>query len=359
MIDWSSDETHLLLNPRLPEKDREALVRLQRSVPALAAHVWIASSGTSGAHKLVALSKRALLASAESVNLHLRANSSDVWLSVLPTFHVGGLGILARAALSGARVVAAHWDARGFVDLVAGERVTLASLVPAQVTDLVAARLVSPSSMRAVVVGGGVLRGGLYREARALGWPLLPSYGLTEAGSQVATADIGGPELRLLPHVECTIVDERIVIRTPALLTGYAVEGEGGGGGRFFDPKVDGWFTTEDRGVLEGNVLEILGRTWEFVKIGGESVDLKRLEAVLEEVRGVADVALVARHDERLGHVLVVAAAGEVGSSVGLFNKRVLPFERIRRIFQVDAIPRTELGKVRSGELTKIIESLE
>ncbi len=169
MIDWSSDETHLLLNPRLPGKDRESLVRLQRSVPALAAHVWIATSGTSGAYKLVALSKKALLASAEAVNLHLRATSSDVWLSVLPTFHVGGLGILARASLSGARVVSAQWDARDVVDLVAVEQVSLASLVPAQVSDLVAARLEAPSSLRAVVVGGGALRDELYREARALG----------------------------------------------------------------------------------------------------------------------------------------------------------------------------------------------
>lgn len=357
MIDWSSDETHLLLNPRLPEKDRESLVRLQRSVPPLAAHVWIATSGTSGAYKLVALSKKALLASAEAVNLHLAATSSDVWLSVLPTFHVSGLGILARASLSDARVVTAHWDTRGFVGLVAGEQVSLASLVPAQVSDLVAARVESPSSLRAVVVGGGAMREDLYAEARALGWPLLPSYGLTEAGSQIATAHFDGPALQLLPGVECTIVNERIVIRTPALLTGYASEVEGVV--RFVDPKVDGWYTTEDRGALAGNVLEVHGRSGQFVKIGGESVDLMRLGAVLDEVRGLADVALVARPDDRLGHVLVVAAAEEVGSIVEHFNEKVLPFERVRRIFRVERIPRTELGKVRYGELLRIVESLE
>ena len=324
-IDWLSDESHVLLNPRMPAEER---ARLESFVTPLPGHLWLATSGTSGALKLTALSKRAMLASAAAVNRHLRSDANDVWLCVLPTFHVGGLGIYARAFLSGARVVTSGWDG-----------VTLASLVPAQVSDLVRDRTPAPPSLRAVVIGGGALASSLYAEARALGWPLLPSYGMTECCSQVATATRESPELVLLDHIDARIEEDgRLSLRSEALLTGYATA-DG-----FIDPKVEGWFVTEDVASVEGGVLRVEGRRGDFVKIGGESVDLSRLDRILAELG--ADAAVVAIPDERLGHVIAVAIAGGDESIVDAFNARVFPFERARRIIRVPEIPRTPLGKI-------------
>ena len=102
-IDWLSDQSHVLLNPRMPVEER---VRLESWVLDLPGHLWLSTSGTTGVLKLTALSKRAVLASGAAVNRRLQAGAHDVWLCVLPAFHVGGLGIHARAFLSGARVVA-------------------------------------------------------------------------------------------------------------------------------------------------------------------------------------------------------------------------------------------------------------
>src|ERR1051326_1318394 len=102
MIDFAIRESHLLLNPRLPADDRG---RLEALAPRLEAHVFVATAGTAGAIKLVALSKRAILASAAAVNARLNATRDDVWSHVLPPFHVGGIGINARAHLSGSRVI--------------------------------------------------------------------------------------------------------------------------------------------------------------------------------------------------------------------------------------------------------------
>jgi len=104
VIDWTSEETHVLLNPRMPERERTRLQRLAASI-SLPAHVWVATSGSSGAVKLVALSKRAILASAAAVNSRLESRTDDVWCPVLPMLHVGGMGIHARAHLLGSRVV--------------------------------------------------------------------------------------------------------------------------------------------------------------------------------------------------------------------------------------------------------------
>src|SRR5687768_13502196 len=96
LIDWTSGESYVLLNPRMP---REEEARLRSLVIDLQAHVWLATSGTTGALKLAALSKDALLASAAAVNRHLASDAGDVWCCVLPGFHVGGLGILDRKSV--------------------------------------------------------------------------------------------------------------------------------------------------------------------------------------------------------------------------------------------------------------------
>jgi O-succinylbenzoic acid--CoA ligase len=350
LIDWESLESHVLLNPRMPVSERR---RLESYVTPLPGHLWLATSGTTAALKMTALSKDAMLASAAAVNRRFESVGSDVWCCVLPTFHVGGLGIYARAHLSGAKVVSMRWDAVAFASRT---DITLASLVPAQVHDLVAGRFRSRGNVRAIVVGGGALSAESYAAATGLGWPVLPSYGMTETCSQIATANVGIPSLELLDHAEAMAgPDGRLRVKSSSLLTGYGTE-EG-----FLDPKQDGWFLTSDIGEVVGRRLRIDGRAGEFVKIGGESVQLARLDAILEPIAG-RHAAVVALPDRRLGHVivLVVERPLEAARIESEFNSAVMPFERARRVVNVEAIPRTELGKLRreqlAGELSRIVE---
>ena len=345
MIDFTSSESHLLLNPRLPDGDRRALQALYDAAPRLAAHVWIATSGSTGGWKLVALSKDALLASAAAVNRRLGVRGGETWTCVLPDFHVGGLGIWARASISNGRVIEMTWDPHAFAQTDAA----FSSLVPAQVVDLVRAGLRPPHSMRAIVVGGGAMTAELYREARALGWPVLPSYGMTECCSQIATATHDGPELLLLDHLEARVEpDGRLAFAGSSLLTGYASSNTG-----FIDPKVDDWFVSDDLGGIDGRVLQIEGRTGEVIKIGGELVNLRRLDRILEELS--PDAAIVAVPDERLGFVIHLAVAGEPGTLREQFDARVAPFERIRAVHRVSAIPRSPLGKLLRKKLAEEI----
>ncbi|HEY6136353.1 MAG TPA: AMP-binding protein [Thermoanaerobaculia bacterium] len=314
--------------------------RLESLVPELPAHVFIATSGTTGAIKLVALSKMAILASARAVNERLGATGADIWCRVLPYFHVGGLGIHARAHLSGARVDEMAWDARAFAETEG----TLASLVPAQVHDLVAAGLRPPRTLRAVLVGGGAFDPDLQAQGRGLGWPLLATYGLSECCSTVTV------ENELLPHLEARSEPEgRIAFRGASLFTGYATAAG------LVDPKIDGWFLTEDFGEVEVRTVQVRGRASDFVKIGGESVDLNRLDAILRYIAG--DVAaVVAVADARLGHVIHLAATVEAERIVEAFNAQVLPFERIRQAHRVDRIPRSALGKLLRAELEQLLK---
>lgn len=369
MIDFESSSTELLLNPRLPDRERERLERIRAAMPSLPGHVWMTTSGTSGPLKLVALGKSAILASARAVNAHLRATNEDVWFCALPTFHVGGLGILARAFSNGAAVVELpSWNAAELLAAIRRKRLTLGALVPAQISDLVNAGVECPDGLRAIVVGGGELDPSLLSAARALGWPLLPSYGMTETCSQVATASLdsvgeaGFPDLELLDHLEAMVVGDRLAFRGESILTGYCTEQDGAAA--FVDPKQDGWFFTEDRGRVEhgGNRTWIrpLGRGRDFVKIGGESVSLARLDAILADLLGGfpgIDAAVVAVPDERLGSVihLAVSSITEAETLRQAWDARVLPFERAREV-HVTAIPRSPLGKLRRREILQEID---
>lgn len=390
MINWKSSENEVLFNPRIPEALKDELlpalscltdynskdsVNLLSStaVFGLKEQVCLATSGTSGRLKWTVLSKTAILASAKAVNEHLESDHTDLWLNPLPDFHVGGLGIYARGHVSRARVVACHfpdarWIVEHFFKQLTQSKATLTSLVPAQVFDLVSAGFKAPEALRAVVVGGGALSEKLYFSAVALGWKLLPSYGLTECASQVATAKMGSwnnPEFPLLTplgHV-CLGKNEEgyLKISSESLLTGYIEKNYN----RFMlrDPKIGGWFETEDKVQFEGDCIKSVSRGELFIKIGGESVDLLRLEKVLEEEKLALkldeDVALLALEDERMGYRLHLVAASPLNENIKKlidgYSERTFPFERLSYVHCVEKIPRSPLGKVLKNELKAFI----
>ena len=343
----------LLMNPRAPLADPP---------PQLPEGCLVfQTSGSTGTPALVCLTHEAMQANAAAVNDWLGATSQDVWLRVLPEFHVGGMSIRFRAELSGSRVVVDEekWDARRFVRSAEENRITLTSLVPAQVFDLVAADLRPPAALRAIVVGGGALNDELYHRAQALGWPLLPSFGMTEASSQVATARLdsfppkpGGPPLELLPCWEAR-VDEagQLQLRGAPLLSGRMVRmSDGWDFQRAVDD--DGWFTTSDRVRLEGRVLTPLGRCDRVVKILGELVDLDAVESALLRAglppeRGV----VVALPDERAGfRPWLFTDFGSAEAVIAAANEMLPPFSMIAGCRRME-LPRSPLGKILRKEV--------
>lgn len=378
-IDIQSDKNEILLNPRWPEGDYQslwALAETSQQKLGLAGHVWVATSGSTAeaisAIKLVALSKKALVASATAVNRHLQAGASDIWTQVLPGFHVGGLGIEIRARLAGSQVVRAllneKWDVHHFYNVVSERGCTLSALVPTQVYDLVVHGYRAPATLRAIVVGGGALEESLYLKARALGWPVLPSYGMTETASQIATASLqtlqrsSYPEVGLLPHAKArSNEDGYLEVWAESLLTCYAQNTPEGP--RCWSPlNADGWFTTEDRGEVIDGHLKIAGRSKDYVKIGGEATNLVRLRVLLEEVvqqwdpQWVQKLALLDMPSDRLGaeiHLVSLLSEVETQKVMGSYAEKVLPFEKIRKVYYVNEIPRSDLGKILWGELRR------
>ncbi len=346
-------EARVLVNPRLGW-DVTPLEAWAERQPELRGHLLLGTSGSTGVSKWMALSRHAFLASAHAVNSHLNSTGEDRWLLALPLFHVGGLGVLARARLSGSEVavVPVPWSAAGFVETCRTTQATLSALTPTQISDLVAASLTAPASLRALVVGGGALSRSDARAARRLGWPVLQSYGLTEAASQVATAEPGEAAeesgMVILSHWETRTNPQGLLeLRGPALASGW-VEWMGSEGILHPLAGAGGWFTTRDLVRLSGNRLEILGRADRCVKVGGELVSLDGLQEVWESV-SITPGWIAARPDERLGHVVVLVLCegreSDTAASIASFDAKVAPFERIRAVIEVPRLPRSPLGK--------------
>lgn len=174
-------------------------------------------------------------------------------------------------------------------------------------------------------------------------------YGSTEVGTANALSDADvlrkpgsvGPaavsvDVELAP-------DGEICVRSPFLCDGY-----------FDDPQataaalVDGWFHTGDLGAFdaEGN-LSITGRKKEILRTGGESVSPAEVEAVLRDVPGLEDVALVGLPDPHWGDLLCAAVVVKPGMEISLASLqsfcegKLAGFKKPRRIARLAALPRT------------------
>lgn len=341
--------------------------------PELRGHVLFKTSGSLGNPKWIALSKPALLASAEAVNRHLGVTPHSCWGLALPAHHVGGFGVAARAFAAGCafREFGRRWDPAAFATWLAENEVTHTSLVPAQVHDLVTAGIRTPSSLRVIVVGGGHLDAGTGQAARALGWPVLVSYGMTEAASQIATATLDSLEtiyqtdpIPLLPIWQAeTSPDQRLRISGPALFAGTLIQESHTW---TFFPRLSEWHETSDLVTLENRCLTPLGRSDLRVKVLGELVDLEAIEReLIDRSEGKLQpgaFVVVAIPDARAEYALVPVFDATVNREIidtvlSAHADRAPGFERLLAPRMLEHFPRSPLGKPQRANITAEILS--
>jgi O-succinylbenzoic acid--CoA ligase len=351
-------ETLLLRNPVL-KLDRQSLIDACARLGA-SGSVLVSTSGTSSSNRWVILTRDSLRGSARAVNAHLDISEDDTWVCALPLFHVGGLAIYMRAEDSGSRVVTMEgkWDPVGLVDCCNKNRATLTSLVPTQLFDLLKSGRSAPSSLRAVIIGGAPLTPRLRDAALQKGWPVIASYGMTEAGSQIATQRHEGDGINLLECWDARVGnDSTLEIRGTNLFNGYLVQHSGNW--KLVKPfDAEGWFSTGDRIELSGRVLNVLGRTDTVIKVLGEKVDVDCLQARVESIAG-KHVAVIALTEERAGHQLVLLAEEGIDTVAVIdeYNGLSSGPERISSSYRVREIPRGALGKLRRNEVQKMMNS--
>ncbi|MGB0127994.1 MAG: AMP-binding protein [Rhodocyclaceae bacterium] len=314
----------------------------------------IATSGSEGMPKAVMLSRGNLAAAAEASNERIPLNRGDVWLACLPLHHIGGISILHRCARAGATVLLHEgFDAVAvWRDVVSGG-VTHISLVPAMLARLLdVADRPPPSRLRYALIGGAALSRPLFDRAVAAGWPLCPSYGLSECAAQVATLVrpaagqwVEGAVGALMPGGDARIGDDgRLRLRGPQVMLGY------------LNPQLrpglgldEGEFVTSDLARFAANgSLTIIGRADDVLVTGGVNVHPLEVESCLAGCPGVADVAITAIPDPVWGDLLVALVVGpaEPETVQDFARQRLASPMRPRRVVPALRLPRNPMGKL-------------
>ncbi|SHJ33884.1 O-succinylbenzoic acid--CoA ligase [Rubritalea squalenifaciens DSM 18772] len=350
---WESD-SNLVLAADSQADEIHSLESWLRDGAEMKAHVFFQTSGSSGSPKWVAISKEALLASARAVIGHTNLKKSCKSLLTIPIYHVGGFGVIARSYLSGGSVhlCRGKWSAESFISQIEELQAQCASLVPAQVVDLVSLGSTAPSCIETIVVGGGHLNDEIYQKAIELGWPLLRSYGMSEASSQIATGDSGDYWLKILKGWDTSIDDDgRLRIKGEPLFSGYVVREHEG---YSFQSPVDseGWFTTQDEVLLQGGRLKFLRRFGRGVKILGELVDLQVVEDNLCELLG-KEIIVVPIPDQRRGLVLVAVSEDSASRLPDHANRGLCA---IKELLVMSEFPRSPLGKIRRADVEEWVK---
>ncbi len=259
------------------------------------------TSGSTGLPKAAVHTCNAHLASAAGVLAAMNYGVHDSWLLSLPLFHVSGQGILWRWLLAGGCLVVR--DLHPLSDALQG--CTHASLVPTQLWRLLEQS--QPLALREVLLGGAAIPVELTQVAQEKGINCWCGYGLTELASTVCAKRADGlPDVgEALPGREVSIVDEEVWIRASSLASGYWKAGK-------VLPLLnsEGWFSTRDRGVLNGKRLTIIGRLDNLFFSGGEGIQPEEVERIIEKHPAVKQAFVVPINDAEFGQrpVAVVEA---------------------------------------------------
>ncbi|MFH1277077.1 MAG: AMP-binding protein [Candidatus Eisenbacteria bacterium] len=355
-----------LRRPRLLEPLEEGPVRKTESIPDDGRPLAIVfTSGSTGKPKGVVLSRAAFVASARASEANLGWEENDRWGLTMSLAHIGGLSVVTRALLARRAVVrAAPFDATNLARAVQEERITLLSLVPAMVRRLLDLDppWTPPAHLRAILIGGGAVSERLLAEGNDRGLPLLPTYGLTETCSQVATARPGGAVATAaappLPGVEMRVREGRIQVRGPMTMTAYFPEDS------CASPYTDdGWLDTGDLGEIDGaGRVTVRGRADDVVSTGGENVSLREVEEALVAYPGIAGAVAFGVEDDTWGVVVAAAVATKGGGDLDraaldrFLRGRLAPHKRPRRLARIASIPETPSGKPDRGAARRAAE---
>ncbi len=324
--------------------------------------VAFATSGSSGGSpKAILFTRHALACNALGAIQHMGADHGD-WCCPLPAWHVGGAMTYIRAALAGTMVHSypGKWAPHTYAAFLHQCGAVWSSLVPTQVVDIVHAGIIAPNHLKCILVGGGGLSLDIGLRARKLGWPVVQSYGMTEAGSQIATASPTDPfhtdRLAILPHWEAReSEDGRLSLRGEGRFFGVVSEThEGGFSLKTLSPR--DWWTNNDIVEIHSNTLTFIRRADRLVKVLGELVDPDALELSMSGI--CPGVVVESLPCSRRGAMLVACHpdAAALRKAADQWNTFAPGFQRLSRLAVMD-VPRNTMGKIDRNALRSLLAS--
>lgn len=341
------------------------------------------TSGTAARPKMVPLAHRNVCLSAYNAGHVLSLNSHDRLLNVLPLFHAHGLisGLLTALAAGSSVICTEGFDASSFFGWMRELQPTWYTAVPTIHRALLTAAEANPdrarpSSLRVIRSASASLAPAILAGLEAtFGVPVLETYGMTEAASQIAAnpfelrkvGSVGraaGPEIAIMDEAGRTLpsgAHGEIMLRGPNMSRGYYND-EAATRAAFRN----GWFRTGDLGYLDADgYLFIVGRIKDVINRGGQKISPLEVEDVLLSHPAVLEAGVFALPHDKLGEnvaaVVVLRPNSEATSDQlrQFARKRLATYKVPSVIRSVAALPKGASGKVKRNALAALIASVE
>jgi acyl-CoA synthetase (AMP-forming)/AMP-acid ligase II len=335
------------------------------------------TSGSTGRPKRVPIKHKNLAASTRNIAATYTLTGKDVALCVMPLFHVHGLvaSTISTLATGGTLVVPTKFNALSFWKTVRDNKVTWYSAVPTIHSMLLARagdeRPEGAETLRFIRSCSAALPADMMTKMETVfGAPVLEAYGMTEASHQMASnpeppfahkgGSVGkatGIQIGIMTDGKLLPQGERgeVVIKGPNVVDGYENNPEAN-----LSSYVDGWFRTGDQGYLdEEGYLFLTGRLKEMINRGGEKIGPREIDEVLLAHPAVNEaVAFGVPHKSWGEEVAAAVTLKETATEADILafcKERLADFKRPKKIYIVDAIPRTATGKIQRGAVAKAL----
>jgi cyclohexanecarboxylate-CoA ligase len=337
------------------------------------------TSGTTADPKGAPHTDLTVMASALIMAESLDMTADDVTALVFPFTHIGGIGWLMTALITGCRLLTTEaFDPKSSPKFLAANDVTLAgSATPFHLAYLSAQRAHADGPLfphiRSFPGGGAPKPPQLFFDVKAEigGAGIISGYGLTEApivvmGSTRDTDEkLATTEGRPGPGVDLIIVtlegkraeagtEGEIRLKGPQVIKGYldpALDADA------FDE--DGYFRSGDLGVLDSEgYLTVTGRLKDVIIRNGENISAREVEDLLYTHPAVADVAVIGLPNAKTGERACAVVALREGQTltfeqmVEFLKGRGLRVQAVPEQLEiVEAVPRNPAGKIPKHEL--------
>jgi acyl-CoA synthetase (AMP-forming)/AMP-acid ligase II len=343
------------------------------------------TSATTGNPRGVLYSHRSTVLHSFGACVGLEIKATSVILPVVPMFHVNAWGVPYSSPMAGAKLVfpGPGMDGASLQSLMTEEKVNQALGVPTvwlNLLNYLDANGKTIPSLASVVIGGSACPQSMIEAFEKRGTNVVHAWGMTEM-SPLGTVNMPKAKHASLGHDErlrLGLTQGRPVFGVDVKIVDAAGktlpwDGKAFGALKVKGPWVcdayfkippqgthdaEGWFDTGDVATIDADgFIELVDRTKDVIKSGGEWISSIQLENIAVAHPAVREAAAIGRKDSKWSErprLIVVLKEGAKATSAELrafFEGKVAKWEIPDDVVIVDALPHTATGKILKREL--------